>query len=277
MASATFAYINIGQFPNDQTGDTLRTAFQKVNQNNANLSYAVGILGNVAYANILANANVIAVPNSLVIRDSTASGFFANLTASGAIAANTLSITGHYELPFGNGTAGQAILAYGNGVTYWGSIGGGTAPGASTDILYNQSGAISAAAAVQTDGNNFIVGGNLSVTGGIVCGPPHIMTANANPVIDLSLGTMQIINLTANVGSGNATVINAIDGRTYNFIIRQSSGGGLTWIWPNGFLGGGNISASNFNANPNTYGSQQFSYANSYSTFYALGALITNS
>ena len=125
-----------------------------------------------------------------------------------------------------------------------------------------------------TDGTNFVVAGNINASGGQVIGPPAIIAANSTPVLNLSNSIVQMVSLTANVNFGGASIVSPSDGREYTFIIIQPSGGGKSWIWPNNFLGGGNIGSSYYNANPNTYGCQKFVYSQHYNNFYATSPLI---
>jgi len=273
---ASFAYINVGQFPNDQTGDTLRTAFQKVNQNNANLAFISNVLTNVVVISSLANANIMAVPDSLVIRDANANGFFANVTANGVVNVQVLSIDGKYELPTTSGLTGQVLQTFSNGLTYWGNVSAGTAPGSNTEVIFNSAGVFAAAANITTDGSNLVVNGTISAGGGIVYGPLSRLTANSSPLtINLATNVNQFITVTANVGMGNVTTTHSIDGYRYTFVIQQDTTGGWTWNWPSSFLGGGNISLSNFNASANSFSSQTFLYNGNTSLFYAVSSLIT--
>jgi hypothetical protein len=115
-------------------------------------------------------------------------------------------------------------------------------------------------------GNGVTYWGNVSVI--------NYTTANSNPVIDLSKGIKQIITLTSNVSV--STMINPYDGDEYTFIIKQGTTGSFTWLWPNNFTGGGNISASDLNAGANTYNTQKFLYASLSNIFYITTPLVTN-
>ena len=271
---ASFSVINVGQFPNDQTGDTLRTAFQKVNQNLGNLSLISNVLTNATIISSLANDSVLATPNSLVVRDANASGYFANISANGVVLANVLEVNGAYELPTSNGASGQALLSSGNGLTYWGNVATESAPGTNSQIVFNSSGFLAGAANLTTDGSNISVGKTVKVSGGIVVGPSHNVSGSGYMTLDLSTSPTQFITLTGN--SIVTTVTNPSDGHEYTFFIIQSGAGNYSWTWPTTFLGAGNISVGNLNASGGTFGTQKFVYNSSTSLFYCSSSLISN-
>jgi hypothetical protein len=286
----TFTPINIGQFANDNTGDSLRTAFSKINTNYSNMSLVANVLANASPVIIAAlnNISVPDIPNSLVVRDNTGSGFFANLTANGSIFAGSLIINDEYYLPMTPGLYGQSLISNGNGTTSWANIssgggGGSDAPGLPNQLIVNQNGLYGALSGITSNGSSLSVTTSVStnlintneiiLNGNIIFGPPsHITISNSSPIINLLTSTNQIITLTANIDS--SIILNGIDGREYTFLINQSTGNNY-WTWPNNFLGAGNINADNFNINANSYSTQKFLFSEASNIYYAITPLVT--
>ena len=167
--------INIGALPNDGTGDPLRTAFNDVNLNFANVFAYGPVLSNIRIANnsILTtntNGNLILNPNGIgvvqanahVVPDSTRIrnlgapdlywdtayvwyGNFQNATIGTA----TIGNIGNLTIPVGNihilgGTNGYVLQTDGTGNLTWtaqtGGSGNGTPGGANTQVQYNDAG-----------------------------------------------------------------------------------------------------------------------------------------
>ena len=63
--------INIGGQPNDGTGDSIREAFDKTNQNFSTLFTAIGVTGNLSFAGDLADTPPSLSPNKLLVTDSS--------------------------------------------------------------------------------------------------------------------------------------------------------------------------------------------------------------
>jgi hypothetical protein len=99
--------INIGQSANDKNGDTLRTAFTKINANFTEL-YAGGAnesqLTNGAYTLTLGSTGVLTFPN--------------NYTFTGQTLTDTSGTT-NYSLKIANGTTGS-VFAVGTGTDAYG-------------------------------------------------------------------------------------------------------------------------------------------------------------
>jgi hypothetical protein len=180
----SFVHINIGAYANDSTGDSLRVAFEKVNQNFGNVWNIVNGNGS---GNISGNVAVTAIPNTLVLRDNAGSGFFNGLNANTANL-NSVTIDGHYSLPTTAGILGQALLAGSNGVTLWGNITASVpAPGGNSQIIFNYNGQLAAAPGFTTDGNNITVNGNVTSLIGLNSG--NLTISNIARVIGNTVST----------------------------------------------------------------------------------------
>ena len=178
--------INIGAIPNDGTGDPLRTAFNDVNLNFANVFASGPVLSNIQIANntILTtntNGNLILNPNGIgvvqanahVVPDSTRIrnlgspslywdsayvwyGNFQNATIGTA----TIGNIGNLTIPVGNihilgGTNGYVLQTDGTGNLTWtaqtGGMGNGVPGGANTQVQYNDAGAFGGTAGFTFD------------------------------------------------------------------------------------------------------------------------------
>ena len=178
--------INIGALPNDGTGDPLRTAFNDVNLNFANVFAYGPVLSNIQIANnsILTtntNGNLILNPNGIgvvqanahVVPDSTRIrnlgspslywdsayvwyGNFQNATIGTA----TIGNIGNLTIPVGNihilgGTNGYVLQTDGTGNLTWtaqtGGMGNGVPGGANTQVQYNDAGAFGGTAGFTFD------------------------------------------------------------------------------------------------------------------------------
>ena len=174
--------INIGAIPNDGTGDPLRTAFNDVNINFANV-WATGLVGsNVQIANntILTtntNGNLVLAPNGIAVVQSNVSivpntGNIRNLGSSAqrwgtvysqylnvaglATIANVTISGGNITIPVADlhilgGTNGYVLQTDGTGNLTWtaqtgGGGGNGTPGGANTQVQFNDAGAFGGAA-----------------------------------------------------------------------------------------------------------------------------------
>jgi hypothetical protein len=220
MGNLALSLLNIGLYANDRTGDPLRTAFQKINNNFTIVSTGFGNLGNLANLINITGASALAIPNTLALRDNFANtafnGLSANIiTANGflsspnisttilsvtsqatitSVQAETLTINNLYTFPINTGTPGQALVYNGNGAVVWGNVSGGggnvTVPGTTTQMIFNLAGNLGAAAGITTDGNNLHVAGNITSPGanqqlifnrsGNLAGSANIVTDGAN-------------------------------------------------------------------------------------------------
>ena len=193
--------INIGALPNDGTGDPLRTAFNDVNLNFANVFAYGPVLSNIQIANntILTtntNGNLILNPNGIgvvqanahVVPDSTRIrnlgspslywdsayvwyGNFQNATIGTA----TIGNIGNLTIPVGNihilgGTNGYVLQTDGTGNLTWtaqtGGMGNGVPGGANTQVQYNDAGAFGGTAGFTFDNTSNV----LSVPGNVSAG-----------------------------------------------------------------------------------------------------------
>ena len=84
--------INIGGQPNDGTGDSIREAFDKTNQNFSTLFTAIGVTGNLSFAGDLADTPPSLAPNQLLVTDASGSTVTqATLIAGSGVAVVTTS------------------------------------------------------------------------------------------------------------------------------------------------------------------------------------------
>lgn len=128
--------INIGSAANDGTGDPLRTAFDKVNDNFTELySDDAGDVGSIIAGTGIsvdqATGNVTVTnsdPNATHTGEVTGSA--ALTIASDVVDADNLKVTG-------NGTSGQALLSDGDGTFSWGAAGESYTAGSGLDLSSN--------------------------------------------------------------------------------------------------------------------------------------------
>jgi hypothetical protein len=128
--------INIGTTANDGTGDPLRTAFDKVNDNFTELyTDDAGDVGSIIAGTGIsvdqATGNVTVTnsdPNATHTGEVT--GATALTIASDVVDADNLKVTG-------NGTSGQALLSDGDGTFSWGAAGESYSAGSGLDLTTN--------------------------------------------------------------------------------------------------------------------------------------------
>ena len=198
--------INIGAIPNDGTGDPLRTAFNDVNLNFANVFAYGPVLSNIRIANntilttntngnlilnpngvgvVQANAHV--VPDQTRIRNLGAPNLLWDTTytqylnaASATIGTANIANIGTFYIDVANlhisgGTNGYVLQTDGTGNLTWtaqtgGGGGNGTPGGANTQIQYNNAGNFGATPGFTFDStaNVLAVPGDINLTDGTV-------------------------------------------------------------------------------------------------------------
>ena len=197
--------INIGAIPNDGTGDPLRTAFNDVNLNFANVFAYGPVLSNIRIANnsilttntngnlilnpngigvVQANAHV--VPDQTRIRNLGAPNLLWDTTytqylnaASATIGTANIGNIGTFNIDVANlhisgGSNGYVLQTDGTGNLTWtaqtGGTGNGVPGGANTQIQYNDAGAFGATAGFTFDNtsNVLAVPGDINLTDGTV-------------------------------------------------------------------------------------------------------------
>lgn len=171
----SFAKINVGTYANDSTGDSLRVAFEKVNQNFSNV-------WSIVYGNAAA---IPATPLTIVQRDGNGSGFF------NAVNVESVNVAGLYELPITAGTPGQALVLGANNIGVWESISSIVA-GANSQVIFNSNGAYAGATGFTTDGNNVVVTGNLTIDRNLVLGSNTVVTTG-------QVFTSNLVQFTTNI------------------------------------------------------------------------------
>ena len=193
--------INIGALPNDGTGDPLRTAFNDVNLNFANV-FASGPVGsNIQIANNIVStlntngnlvlspngigvvqANSHVVPNQTRIRNLGSANLLWNTTytqylnaASATIGTANIGNIGILNIPVANlhisgGDNGYVLQTDGTGNLTWtaqtGGSGNAVPAGANTQIQYNDAGNLGATAGFTFDNvtNELTVPGNITMS-----------------------------------------------------------------------------------------------------------------
>ena len=197
--------INIGAIPNDGTGDPLRTAFNDVNLNFANVFAYGPVLSNIRIANnsilttntngnlilnpngigvVQANAHV--VPDQTRIRNLGAPNLLWDTTytqylnaASATIGTANIGNIGTFNIDVANlhisgGSNGYVLQTDGTGNLTWtaqtGGAGNGVPGGANTQVQYNDAGAFGATAGFTFDNtsNALSVPGSINLTDGTV-------------------------------------------------------------------------------------------------------------
>ena len=199
--------INIGAIPNDGTGDPLRTAFNDVNLNFANVFTAGPVGSNIQIANntILTtntNGNLILNPNGIGVVQANAhvvpdQNRIRNLgsanqlwdttytqylqTTYATIGTASIGNIGTFNIDVGNlhisgGTNGYVLQTDGTGNLTWtaqtGGTGNGTPGGANTQIQYNDGGAFGGTAGFIFDNTSNV----LSVPGNVSAG--NVLTSD---------------------------------------------------------------------------------------------------
>jgi hypothetical protein len=232
--------INYGAAPNDGTGDPLRTAFIKTDENFDNIWLAGPVGSNVTIANNTisvtdTNGNLVLSPNGIgVIQTNSRLAPLANLTydigssalryrniyAAGVTAANavlgnlsniTVTVANLHVL---DGTAGYVLQTDGAGNLTW-VAGAGSPGGVNTQVQFNNAGSFG----VQTGftfnktSNLLSVPGNVSATGNVTgnyfLGNGSQLTGiaasygNANVVANLAALGTNPISTTGNITGGN--------------------------------------------------------------------------
>lgn len=189
----TFTTINVGQDPNDTTGDAIRTAFQKLNS-------AVGSLDSQAYF----NARLV---QSNVFLNNTFTYFNANLTgnvyATGNLTANLLTVTTFNPLSLsvtGNTTTGNLVVPVGGKIygTFAGTISAGDIEATNIGLDTPASAGFTDVAITGTTESSGLTTGVLLVAGGVA--------ANANVNIGGNLTVANATILTGNTRLGNVEV-----------------------------------------------------------------------
>ena len=271
--------INIGALPNDGTGDPLRTAFNDVNLNFANVFAYGPVLSNIQIANntILTtntNGNLILNPNGIgvvqanahVVPDSTRIrnlgspslywdsayvwyGNFQNATIGTA----TIGNIGNLTIPVGNihilgGTNGYVLQTDGTGNLTWtaqtGGMGNGVPGGANTQVQYNDAGAFGGTAGFTFDNtSNTLSAVKINTTD--VFNSNGIVLENS----DLTQGATAAVVIPTN-GSSDPIQVNNTYG---NIALQTGAGSGITASWSFGADGNltapGNINFTNNAAN----------------------------
>ena len=216
--------INVGAFANDGTGDPLRTALVKTNNNFSRLFSTVGSVDtyttNTPGANLILaptfNANVLIGPNSALVANST---WFTSMTANNATFYGQIVTNTVYPI-IGNlsGTASSATVA----TTALYATTAGTAIAAqnftgnnlpNVNTIGNLISANIAIANIGTLNSN----SNLYVTGNIVAGPASYVLGNGYYLSGLSVGgaTYGNSNVAAYLSIYNGNIISS---NTYGYI-----------------------------------------------------------
>jgi len=223
--------INIGALPNDGTGDPLRTAFNDVNLNFANV-FASGPVGsNIQIANNIVStlntngnlvlspngigivqANSHVVPNQTRIRNLGSSTLLWNTTYTqylnttfATIGTATIGNIGNLTIPVANlhitgGSNGYVLQTDGTGNLTWtaqtGGSGNAAPAGANTQIQYNDAGNLGATAGFTFNNTS----NTLSVPGNIQMGNTSgIYSSSAGYVVGLRMSnTEPSVKLVAN-------------------------------------------------------------------------------
>jgi hypothetical protein len=195
----TFTTINVGQDPNDTTGDAIRTAFQKLNS-------AVGSLDSQAYF----NARLV---QSNVFLNNTFTYFNANLTgnvyATGNLTANLLTVTTFNPLSLsvtGNTTTGNLIVPAGGKIygTFAGTISAGDIEGTNIGLVTPAAGKFTNVAITGTTESANLATGALTIAGGL--------SANANVHVGGNLMVANTAILTGNTRLSNVAVSGQVSG-----------------------------------------------------------------
>ena len=239
--------INIGALPNDGTGDPLRTAFNDVNLNFANVFTSGPVGSNIQIANNIVStlntngnlvlspngvgivqANSHVVPNQTRIRNLGSSTLLWNTTYTqylnttfATIGTANIGNIGNLTIPVGNlhilgGTNGYVLQTDGTGNLTWtaqtGGSGNATPAGANTQVQYNNAGAFGGTAGFTFNNttNALAVSGNVT-SGNVITG--GIVSASGN-VRGANLNTAG--NVTANYFIGNGSQLTGVVTSTGN-------------------------------------------------------------
>jgi len=190
---SSFAYANLGSTANDGTGDPVRVAFQKINNNFGNL-HATGI----------DNTNLIFSGNSIL-----SSGNINLYPSAGLVLANSIA-----NLYIGGGNAGQFITAITNsGQLAWSN---GVA-GLTGQIQFNSANRFAASAGLtfNTNNNALSVSGAIS-TGGTISAPNISIAGTSYFLGDL--------NVSGRLTAANVSFINATTSNVANLQLILASG-----------------------------------------------------
>lgn len=191
----------------------------------------VNIEGITTTNGLNSSGNVNALDQKSVNFYETGSTNYLGLKAPASVAADVV-----WTLPGTDGTTGQALSTYGNGVMYWatGGGGGGSPGGSDTQIQYNDGGAFGGNAAMtfnDTTGNiglgNLIINAqqvqtianaNVALSSSIVPNPGRVVlgtgyNGNISPAYDVSNGGRSarfMISDTYQISDGNSQVRGAV-------------------------------------------------------------------
>ena len=259
--------INIGALPNDGTGDPLRTAFNDVNLNFANVFAYGPVLSNIQIANnsilttntngnlilnpngigvVQANAHV--VPDSTRIRNLGAPNLYWNTAyvwygnfQNATIGTATIGNIGNLTIPVGNihilgGSNGYVLQTDGTGNLTWtaqtGGMGNGVPGGANTQVQYNDAGAFGGTAGFTFDNtSNTLSAVKINTTD--VFNSNGIVLENS----DLTQGATAAVVIPTN-GSSDPIQVNNTYG---NIALQTGAGSGITAGWS--FDNTGNLTA----------------------------------
>ena len=249
--------INIGALPNDGTGDPLRTAFNDVNLNFANV-FASGPVGsNIQIANNIVStlntngnlvlspngvgivqANSHVVPNQTRLRNLGSANLLWNVTYTqylnttyATIGTANIGNIGTLTIDVGNlhllgGTNGYVLQTDGTGNLTWtaqtGGSGNGVPGGANTQVQYNNAGAFGGTAGFTFDNtSNTLSAVKINTTD--VFNSNGIVLENS----DLTQGATAAVVIPTN-GSSDPIQVNNTYG---NIALQTGAGSGITASW----------------------------------------------
>jgi len=183
----TWEIIDVGVLPNDNTGDPLRDAMIKINNNFANLFPLVFVVNTDAsyvWANIHNfQANVVFSGNNIVVSNGTANAFV--VTSNGNVTVGRSLIANGSP-----GIAGQFLTSTAGGNVYWSTSGNGTVTAVNTGVGLT-GGQITNTGTISVVANNGIIAN----TSGLFVNPNNGIFVNASGVF---VNTAFISNLDAN-------------------------------------------------------------------------------
>lgn len=222
-------HLNYGAAANDGTGDSLRTAFSKVESNFNALYSTVGLDPSSIDANAIARgSNSLALGRGAIATTNlaTALGLYSGATAPNALALGAFSTATNIS-----------SLAVGDVDTFAGGL-YSVALGGGAVALHDYSAAIGPQSTT-TASNQIRLGtatSIVSIPGGLQAGygPAFSLATNAIFVIDLAAGTNNFISTTANGGYNfSLRFTNVAAGRWCNVSILGPPGSNqVSYIWP---------------------------------------------
>jgi hypothetical protein len=280
--------IDIGAAPNDGTGDPLRTAFNDVNLNFANVFAAGPVDSNVRIANnaILTtntNGNLVLNPNGVGVVQANAhvvpdQNRIRNLGSQSALwnttytqylqttyanigTANIANI-GVINIPVANlhilgGSNGYVLQTDGTGNLTWtaqtGGSGNGVPSGANTQIQYNNAGSFGASAGFtfNSTSNALSVPGNITANGNILGGNilGNISAADGNGSVQFNYNGF----LSADAGFNYDAVANTLYVETINVSGKNARGVQAAYVGVTGFTPLGSNVVAQFAGNADSY------------------------